>query len=74
MSVQNARTQLMALVTKIMMDEAGFIIDQLLTDSRKQTDVLKREKDQLNQHKDSIHLYGASQQFFLFFLFNFTIR
>ena len=36
------------------MDEAGFIIDQLLKDCRKQTDDLKREKDHLNQHKDTI--------------------
>ena len=33
------------------MDEAGFIIDQLLKDCRKQTDDLKKEKDCLNQHK-----------------------
>ena len=35
MSLQDARTQLMALVSEIMMDEAGFIIDQLLTGCRK---------------------------------------
>ena len=44
MSLQDAKTQLMTLITEIMMDEAGFIIDQLLKDCRKQKDDLKREK------------------------------
>ena len=56
MSLQDARTQLMTLITKIMIDKAGFIIDQLLMDCRKQTNDLKWEKECLNQHKDSINV------------------
>ena len=55
MPLHNAKTQLMILITKVMMNEAGFIIDQSLQDYRKQTDDLKREKDCLNQHKYAIN-------------------
>ena len=51
LSLQDAKTQLMTLVTEIMMEEAGFIIDEVLKDCRKQTYDLKKEKDCLNQHK-----------------------
>ena len=37
-----------------MREEAGFIIDEVLKDCRKQTDDLKKEKDRLNQHKYNI--------------------
>ena len=56
MSLQDAKTQLTTLLTEVMMDEAGFIIDQSLQDCRKQTEDLKREKDHLNQYKDTINV------------------
>ena len=37
-----------------MIKEAGFIIDEVLKDCRKQTDDLKKEKDRLNQHQYNI--------------------
>ena len=38
LSLQDAKTQLMTLITKIMMEEAGFVIDEVLKDCRKQAD------------------------------------
>ena len=54
LSLQDAKTQLMTLGTEIMMEEAGFIMDEVLKDCRKQTDDLKKEKDRLNQHQYNI--------------------
>ena len=55
-SSSNARAQLTNLVTKIMMEEAGFFIDEMLEDCKKQHAELKVEKDQLTQHSNNINL------------------
>ena len=44
-SSSNARAQLTNLVTKIMMEEAGFVIDKILEDCKRQHAELKLEKD-----------------------------
>ena len=44
----------MTLVTEIMMDEAGYIVNEILQDCKRQTDLLKIERDRLKQHQ--IHL------------------
>ena len=49
LSLQAAKAQLMTLVTEIMIDKAGFVINEILEDCKKQTDLLKIEKDHLNQ-------------------------
>ena len=50
----DARAQLTKLVTKVMMEEAGFVIDELLDDCKKQHTALKVEKDQLTQLSNNI--------------------
>ena len=52
LSIKAAKTQLMTLVTKIMMEEAGFIIDEILKDCKRQTDLLKIKKDQYKYNLD----------------------
>ena len=56
LSLQAAKAQLMTLVTEIRMDEAGFIINENLEDCKKQTDLLKIEKDHLNQYQYNIDI------------------
>ena len=51
LSIKAAKAQLMTLVTEIMMEETGFIIDEILQDCKRQTDLLKIEKDCLNQYQ-----------------------
>ena len=49
-----AKAQLMTLVTGIMMEEAGFMIDEILEDCKRQTDLLKIERDHLTQYQDDL--------------------
>ena len=54
MSQSQAKAQLITLVTKIMMEEAGFVIDEVLEDCKKQSEELRKEKDRLTQHQNTI--------------------
>ena len=50
-SVKTAKSGLMTLVIEIMMDEAGFVIGEVLKECRKQTDILELERNLLNQYQ-----------------------
>ena len=56
MSVKDAKAWLMTLVTEIMMNEAGFIIGEVLKDCKRQTDCLKLEKELLNQYQYNLEI------------------
>ena len=55
-SLQDAETQMLVLITEIMMNEAGFIINQSLQECKRQTEDLKKENDRLEQHRDTINV------------------
>ena len=53
-SSKDAKTKLMTLVTEIMMDEAGYIINELIQDCERQTDILKVERVCLKELQDHL--------------------
>ena len=55
MSVKDAKAQLMTLVTKIMMEEAGFIINEVFKDCKRKTDFLKIKMELHNKYQDNIN-------------------
>ena len=54
-SLQDAKTMILVLITEIMMNEAIFIINQSMQETKRQTEELKKEKDCLEQHKDAVN-------------------
>ena len=56
MLVKDEKAWLMTLVTEIMMEEAGFIISEVLEDCKRQTDLLKLEKELLNQYQYNLEI------------------
>ena len=54
LSIKAAKAQLMTLITKIMMEEAGFMIDEILDHCQRKTELLKRERDCLTQYQDDL--------------------
>ena len=55
-SSSNAKTRLANLMTQIVMEEASFVIDEVLEDCKRQHAELKIEKDQVAQHSSYIDL------------------
>ena len=46
----------MTLVTEIMMDEAGFFIDGVLEDSRRETNLLEMERSVLDKYQYNLEI------------------
>ena len=48
--------QLITLISKIILEEAGFVINKILEDCKKQAEELRKKKDKLNQDSNDISL------------------
>ena len=48
--------QLITLISKIILEEAGFVINEILEDCKKQAEELRKKKDKLNQDSNAISL------------------
>ena len=55
-SLQDAKTQLLALLTEIMMTEAGFIIDQSLEECKRKAQDLKKQKEYIERQEKFINV------------------
>ena len=48
--------QLITLISKIILEEAGFVINEILEDCKKQAEELRKKKDKLTQDSKAISL------------------
>ena len=58
--MKDAKAQLMTLITGIMMEEAGFMIDEILEDCQRETKLLKIERDRLTQYQDDLEAWTSN--------------